>query len=381
MKFTRAVCVALAVSAAFLCAQAQLVQFTFPAGSPEDQASDAIAKETDAQKKIALLNDFVQKFSSNPLAVAYGGWQLAQAYQQAGDLKAARAAGEKALDAMPNAVDIAVALANIAQQQKDNAAIVNYAARGAAAYDAIARQPRPAEQAEADFAAQVKRQQESARPAYDYLEGAAFNAIMNEQDAAARMGLVRQFTPAFPKTRYAAQVAQYAIISLLQTGDFSGLASYGEKAVKENPDNAAVVVLVARGYSEDQKSPAHLEQAAVYARRAIALAQADSSLTAEQKSQMIGTAKSVVGWSLLRQDKAAAAIPELKEAAPLLKSNAVDYSTALYGLAFAYAKLNRIAEARATLSEAVTVEGPYQQPARELLQKVNAAKPAAPRKQ
>ena len=362
-------------------AAAQVANFTFPAGSPEDQASDVIAKETDPQKKMALLNDFVQKFSSNPLAVAYGGWQLAQAYQQAGDLKAARAAGEKALDAMPNAIDIAVALTNIAQQAKDNAGTVTYAARGASAYDTIAKQPKPEDVSDADFAAQIKRQQESAQQSYDFLDAAAFNAIMNEQDPAARLKLVKQFTPAFPKTHYAAQVAEYAIISLLQTSDFAGLSAYGEKAVKDNPNNAGVIVLVARGYSEDQKSPAHLEQAGVYAKRAIQLAQSDSTLSAEQKTATIGMAKSVLGWSLLRQEKAAAAIPELKDAAAMLKSNPVDYSTALYGLAFAYAKLNRLPEAKATLTEAVNVEGPYQQMSRELLQKVNAAKPATARKQ
>ena len=381
MKITRTALLFVGFVLFAFSAAAQVANFTFPAGSPEDQASDEIAKETDPQKKMALLNDFVQKFSSNPLAVAYGGWQLAQAYQQAGDLKAARAAGEKALDAMPNAIDIAVALTNIAQQAKDNTAIVTYAARGAAAYDSIAKQQKPAEVSDADFAAQIKRQQESAQQSHDFLEGAAFNAIMNEQDPAARMKLVKQFTPAFPQSRYAAQVAEYTIISLLQMNDFAGLSTYGEQAVKDNPNNAGVIVLVARGYSEDQKSPAHLEQAAVYAKRAMELAQKDSSLTAEQKTATVGTAKSVLGWSLLRQDKAAAAIPELKDAAAMLKSNPVDYSTALYGLGFAYAKLNRLPEAKATLTEAVNVEGPYQQMSRELLQKVNAAKPATARKQ
>lgn len=381
MKFTRTFLFLLLVSLSFVRANAQAVSFSFPAGSPEDQASDAIAKETDAQKKIELLKDFVQKFSSNPLAVAYGGWQLAQAYQQAGDLKAARAAGEQALDAMPNAIDIAVALTNIAQQAKDNAGVMAYAARGAAAYAGIAKQAKPAEMSDSDFSAKIKHEQDAEQSSYDYLDGAAFNAIMGEQEPAARMKLVRQFSPAFPKSHYSAQVAEYTIISLLQTGDFSTLASYGEKAVKDNPDNPGVIALVARGYSEDQKSQAHLEQATVYAKRAIQLAQADATLTPEQKSQMIGAAKSVLGWSLLRQEKAAAAVPELKEAAPLLRSNAVDYSTALYGLAFAYAKLNRVAEAKATLTEAITVQGPYQQPARDLLQKVNAARPATARKQ
>lgn len=359
---------------------AQIVQFSFPAGSPEDQASDAIAKETDAQKKIALLNDFMQKFSSNPTAVAYAGWQLAEAYQQGGDLKAARAAGEKALDAAPGAIDIAVALTNIAQKTKDNAGVVTYAARGAAAYDSIAKQPKPDDVTDSAFAAKIKNEQEAVKPTYESLQGAAYNAIMSEEEPAARMKLVKAFTAAFLKSTYEVQVAQYAIISLLQTSNFAELSSYGEQAVKENPDNAGILVLLARGYSEDQKSPAHLEKAAAYGKHAVELALADASLTAEQKNALIGTAKSVIGWSLLRQDKAAAAIPELKDAAPLLKSNAVDYSSALYGLAFAYAKLNRIAEAKAVLTEAVNVAGPYQQPARDLLQKVNAAK-AAPRKQ
>ena len=84
MKITRTALLLVGFALFAFSAAAQVANFTFPAGSPEDQASDAIAKETDPQKKMALLNDFVQQFSSNPLAVAYGGWQLAQAYQQAG---------------------------------------------------------------------------------------------------------------------------------------------------------------------------------------------------------------------------------------------------------------------------------------------------------
>ena len=36
-----------------------------------------------------MYEEFVQKFSSNPAAVAYGDWQLSQAYQAAGDLQKA----------------------------------------------------------------------------------------------------------------------------------------------------------------------------------------------------------------------------------------------------------------------------------------------------
>jgi hypothetical protein len=55
--------------------EAQVGKIEFPAGSPEDQALMAITNETDAQKKLAMYEDFLQKFSSNPAAVAYGNWR------------------------------------------------------------------------------------------------------------------------------------------------------------------------------------------------------------------------------------------------------------------------------------------------------------------
>ncbi|MGC2195531.1 MAG: hypothetical protein WA628_12710, partial [Terriglobales bacterium] len=60
---------------------AQLDRIVIAAGTPEDQALQDISKETDAQKKIPLYEGFLQKFSSNPAAVAYGNWQISQSYQ------------------------------------------------------------------------------------------------------------------------------------------------------------------------------------------------------------------------------------------------------------------------------------------------------------
>jgi hypothetical protein len=46
----------------------------------------------------------------------------------------------------------------------------------------------------------------------------------------------------------------------------------------------------------------------------------------------------------------------------------------MYRLGFAYAKLNKVSEARDVLQEAVKISGPVQQPAQDLLAKVNAAR-------
>ena len=68
--------VVLAVLLLSVSLYAQLDKLIMPAGSPEDQALQAISAEPDAQKKPAMYQDFLQKFSANPQAVAYGNWQL-----------------------------------------------------------------------------------------------------------------------------------------------------------------------------------------------------------------------------------------------------------------------------------------------------------------
>jgi len=87
---------------------AQLEKIVIPAGTPEDQGLQAISKEEDAQKKATMYEEFVQKFSSNPAAVAYGNWQLSQYHQGAGDLQKSLDYGDKALVSAPHNLDILV---------------------------------------------------------------------------------------------------------------------------------------------------------------------------------------------------------------------------------------------------------------------------------
>src|SRR5215471_17789701 len=108
-------------------ALAQLDKIVIPAGTLEDQALTASANLPDAQKKLAMYQDFVQKFSANSAAVAYGNWQIAQTYQTTGDLSKALEYGDKALAASPHNLDILVSQANVAQQMKDNAKLMGYA--------------------------------------------------------------------------------------------------------------------------------------------------------------------------------------------------------------------------------------------------------------
>ena len=113
-----------------LSAFAQLEKIVIPAGTPEDQGLQAISKEEDAQKKATMYEEFVQKFSSNPAAVAYGNWQLSQYHQGAGDLQKSLDYGDKALVSAPHNLDILVSQVGVAQQMKNNAKTMDYSVRG-----------------------------------------------------------------------------------------------------------------------------------------------------------------------------------------------------------------------------------------------------------
>jgi tetratricopeptide (TPR) repeat protein len=361
----------LAAAAAGLAQEQKLV---IPAGTPEDQALQDITKEPDAAKKAAMYEDFVQKFSGTPAAVAYGNWQLAQYYQQAGDLPKALSYGDKALAAAPNNLDILVSQTGIAQQAKDDAKVIEYATRAGIAYNALAKQPKPAAVSDDEFKSQVSEAQTTYKNSYDFAEAAAYNAIADEKDANTRMSYIEKFSTAFPNSRFEDAVTSYAEMSLSTLKDTPRLIAYCEKTLAANPKSLPSMLLLADTYAEDSK-PGSLTKSVSYAQKAIEVANADAPDADKSRKVYAGAAHSTLGNVYMKQDKTAAAIPELKTAASLLKGqDDQSYARALYLLGFAYAKLNRVAEAKEVLNEAVKIQGPIQQPAQELLAKVNSAK-------
>lgn len=353
---------------------AQIDKIVIPAGTPEDQALSAISNEQDPQKKLAMYQDFVQKFASNPAAVAYGNWQISQSYQTAGDLQKALDFGDKALAASPHNLDILVSQANIAQQMKNNDKLLEYAVRGGEAYNSIGKQTKLTNVSDQEFANQVADEKNSAKSSYEFLEAAAYNAITAETDAKKRMAYIESFTPAFPNSRFADGIASYAMVSLQELKDMPRLIAYGEKSLAANPDNLPTLLLMANAYSDDP-NPGSVAKAITYAQKAIDIAKADAPDADRSRKLSAGVARSTLGYAYMKEDKTAAAIPELKTACELLKGqDDQSYAMAAYRLGYAYGKLNKIADAREILNEAVKIPGPVQKPAQDLLDKVNSAR-------
>lgn len=355
-------------------ANAQVDHIVIAAGTEEDHALQAISNEADAQKKLTMYEDFVQKFSSNPAAVAYGNWQIAQAYQGSGDFQKALEYGDKALAASPHNLDIFVSQTNIAMQAKNNASVIDYAARGGEVCQSVAKQPKPDGMSDEDFARKVNDEKSAIQSNCDFLETSGVNVISSETDPKARMNDIDKFTSAFPGSKYQETVSSLALESLSQLNDNARLVAYGEKVLAADPNSVPALLLLANFYSNDSK-PGSAAKAISYSQKAIEISKADASDADKSRKISAGVAHDTIGWTYLKADKTASAIPELKSAAALLKGqDDQQYARALYGLGFAYGKLNKLTEAREVLTEAVKIPGPLQSMSQDLLAKVNSAR-------
>jgi tetratricopeptide (TPR) repeat protein len=363
------------ISFLFLIAQAsaQADHIVIAAGTDEDRALQAISSEQDATKKVSLYQDFVQKFSANPQAVAYGDWQLAQTYQGYGDLQKSLEYGDKALAASPHNLDILVSQSNTAQEAKNNLKMAEYSAKGGEVCQSITKQQKPADMSDDDFKNKVETEKFSAQNNCEYLETSGYNAITSETDPKNRMAEIELFTAAYPDSKFGEAVSNYALYTLGpgQLNDPARLVSFGEKTLAKNPNSLPALLLLANYYSEANSSA----KAITYAQKAVDVANADAPDADRTRKLSAGAAHSTIGWADLKLDKMPAAIPELKTACTLLKGqDEQQYARALYGLGLAYAKLNKLTEAREVLTEAVKISGPLQSMSQDLLTKVNSAR-------
>lgn len=362
----------IALLMASIVASAQIARIEIPAGTPEDQAVQAINTESDPAKKSAMWEEFLKNFSSNPQAAAFGNWQLLEQYQAGGDLAKALDYGVKAAQAQPNNIDILVSVAGVARQLKNAEVAVDCATKGGVAFNGIAKQVKPEGMADDKFAERIKFDQDSARQGFEYLEASALESIAGEQDAKKRMGYIERFMAAFPGSRFEEQMGQLSVYTLSQLNDPARLASFSDNLLKANPNSVGTLALLAGAFVEND-NPTYVVKGEGYARKTLELLKTQTDVDQKKQTLYSGLAHSALGLALIKQNKSLLAIPELKTATTELKDEPSSYSTALYRLAFAYVNTKKYPEAKAVLKDGVAVAGPYQAACKDMLSKMEAS--------
>ncbi len=349
-----------------------------PANSPEDKALSAITAETDQQKRVAMFEEFVQKFAGSE-AILVALEMLQVDYMKARDYPKVLETGESALALDPLDFMVVANMVRAAEQMNDAQKIFALAERAGEMVKKFKSTPPPAGMSKEDWASRQQSDLSAIAEDQNYVAYTFYSRAVSEPNLAQRIALLERFAAAFPDSPYTGYAYEAAAATAQQANDPSKLAELAQKALSLNPDSISMLILTADSGSESGEK---LEEAENNARRALALlpkAERPANVPEESWKQQIsvqeGLTHSILGQLLIRQQKMMDAIAELKLASPLLKSEVVSYARNQYRLGFALGKLKRLAEARNVLNEVAALNTPYKGLIADLLRQVGGTPP------
>jgi tetratricopeptide (TPR) repeat protein len=352
-----AIVAAYALLFAAMPAAAQIGKYVpVPAGSDADHALSEINATTDPAQKLALIDKFAASAQGDMVIVVddtYVNYYLAaKNYDKAFEY------GDKLFAIDPDNFANAVNMVRAASEKGDSDKLFSYGAKAADILKRYKASSVPDEE--------KKRNLENAHDNVVYVQQLVFNGAYQTQDPTKRAALLVQFAQMFPDSQYADQAMGVAAASYQQTQNTAKMLEVADGLLAKDPNNVGMLLLLADYYSEKGE---HLDKAEADAKKvptALADAKKPDGVTDEQWQQQVslqkGLALSALGQVNIQKKNNAAAVGNLKEASPLLKSDANSYARNQYRLGYALLNLKKIPEAKQAFTEAASVNSPYKQP-------------------
>jgi tetratricopeptide (TPR) repeat protein len=344
------------------------------AGTPEDKALAEIYAAPDGPEKIALLDKFTADFGKGDMELLadqlYAGTYLAQknyvkTYEYA----------QKALTLDPDNLSTAVTLVHAAEEQGDIAKIFDAAERANAIVMNFKSAAPPAGMSKENWEQQKQGILRGAQDDISYYQNATFNAAYKLTDSKARAGYMERFAKDFPDSPYAVNAREQIAFSEEQAQNFPKMMDAAQAVLAADPKNVDMLVLLSDYWSEKGQQ---LDKAGEYAQKAIDILSkqqkpegVDDAQWQQQVSMQKGLAYSALGEVYVNQTFNAQAINAFRQATPLLKSNPTSYARNQYRLGYTLAKMQKIPEARAALTEAASIDSPYRALAQQTLAKIS----------
>ncbi|HKS83391.1 MAG TPA: hypothetical protein VJR23_17935 [Candidatus Acidoferrales bacterium] len=346
---------------------------TVPAGSDEDKALTPIYSAPDGPEKVALLDKFMSDYGKGDFELL-GDELYVQTYLAQKNYTKVYEYGDKALALDPDSLTTAVNIIRAADAQGDTAKIYDFGEKAAAMISHYKASPAPEGTSASDWAAAKDRTLKDAESDISYVQYSMVNAAFKTTDLATRAKLFERYVAAFPDSSYTMNVREQTAIAYQQAQDTPHMISTAQAILEKDPNNVSMLILLADVWSD---SGQQLDKAAAYAQKVLDVlkdAKKPENVTDEdwqkQTSLEKGIAYSAIGEVDVRKTKNAPAVEAFKQANPLLQGNNYYYGRNLYRLGFTLAKMQRTAEARTVLTEAVSVDSPFKPLAQETLNKI-----------
>lgn len=348
------------------------------AGTPEDRALSEIYAAPDGPDKITLIDKFMADYGQGDMALL-GDQLYAQVYLALKNYPKVYEYGEKALAIDPDNLTTAVNIVHAADEQGDAKKIFDAGEKVAAIIARYKASPAPEGVSADTWAGQKQAAVANAQADIGYAQYAMVNAAYKVTQPAARAAFFERYVAAFPDSPYTTTVREQTAIAYQQAQNTPKMIAAAQSLLAADPNNISMLLLLSDYWSDNGQQ---LDKAADYAKKALDLlpkAAKPENLTDEQWQREVSLQKGIAFTSLgevyVNQNQNAPAVDAFKQANPLLKSNTVTYARNLYRLGFTLAKMQRNAEARTVLTEAVSINSPYRAQAQETLDKIGGATP------
>jgi tetratricopeptide (TPR) repeat protein len=346
------------------------------AGTDEDRALTEIYGTPDGPAKIALLDKFMAEYGKGDLELL-GDQLYVQAYLTQKNYAKVYEYGEKALKLDPDNFSTVVNMLHAADEQGDTPKMFTLGEQATAIIARYKASTAPEGSDARQWAAQKQQNLSEAQPDIEYVERTLLNAAYQAKDPAARATLFTRYAATFPDSPYTMLAREQTAFAYQQAQNASKMVETAQGILATDPNNVAMLVMLADYWSD---SGQQLDKAAADAQKALdllATAKKPDNVTDEQWQRQVsiqkGLAYSSLGEVYVNKTQNPQAVDAFKQASPLLKSDNFSYARNLYRLGFTLAKMQKIAEARAALTECISLNTPYKARAQETLDKIGGS--------
>lgn len=353
------------------------------AGTPEDRAVTEINAATDPAQKLALIDKFAADFGTGDMAIVADDLYVNH-YIAVKNYEKVFEYGARLWAKDPDNFANGVNMIRTAAEKGDEAKLFEYGDKTGAIVQRFKAQAAPEGTSAQDWAQQKEQALEGIRDNLAWVARTVFLAGYGKKEPVERAVALLRFAAAFPDSGFAAQAQAIAASSYRQAQQYAKMLEVANKVLEKDPDERAMLLLLADYYSEKGEQ---LDKAAASAARAIELtgkALKPEGVTDEQWAQQTqlekGLGLSALGQVNLHKKDNAKAVENLQAAGPLLKPDPAMYARNQLRLGYALLNLRRTAEGKAALTEAASIASPYQSQAQQKLKSLAGAAGRAPGK-